>query len=136
MPVRVKYEPLEASVLILTLLLFPGVKVAAPDALKLCPVGIKAPPESVARPETSRVDSKVVAPVTCKISLNVVAPVTPKVSLRVVAPVTPKVVETEALFNVASPEVAKLLSVVLPVTFKVLLRNVWSFTANVPLTVA
>jgi len=64
--------------------------------------------------------------------LREVNPVTPKVEERVVAPVTPSVVLTDALFNVAKPEVPKVLSEVLPVTPRVDERLAAPVTPRVP----
>jgi hypothetical protein len=104
-PLKTKNE-LEL-VLTVTLLLLPGVKIADPEALNACPLGINAPPLKVDNPKTLRVEERVVIPVTPKVPaiavfpvdasmvnllvLTLTLPVTPKVELRVVAPVTPNV---------------------------------------------
>ena len=76
----------------------PGVK---PGRFKFCPEAMVAPPLNVARPVTPRVEASVVAPVTPRVP--------PTVSLLV----------TEALFNVARPEVERVEREELPVTPRV-----------------
>ena len=93
----------------------PGVK---PGRLRFCPEEIVAPPLNVARPETPRVEERVVAPVTPKV------------------PPTEPLPVTEALFRVARPEVESVESVVLPVTPKVPVREELPATARLAESVA
>lgn len=159
-PVIVRNEPLLKSVLIVTLLLFPGVKLAEPDATNDCPAGIKAPPFKEESPATSRVDKRLVNPLTERVLLKVAAPPTPKVPVMEVLPVKASTVNLLVLTDkfpiafkfppmVADPETPKLslrkvspatlsveLKVVAPITPRVDERFVAPLTVKFPPTVA